>query len=243
MKILVVDDDLDRRDAIGHVLRRAGYRVVTAADGQEALARHRAERPDLVLLDLGLPGLGGLEVCRRIRATGATPVVVLSARADAASVEQGLLAGADDYLPRPFGDRQLLARVRALLDRALLARARAARSPGPEAALAVGELRVDAGAHEVTVGGAPVRLSPTEFRLLHVLAANAGRVVPAGRLVEHAWDGAGGAPSLLRGRVASLRRKLGLGRGGAAAAGPGAVRIRSVPGLGYVLSRAPGGPA
>ena len=238
MKILLADDDTDLLDATADALRRAGYAVVAATDGPQALARHRAEQPDLVLLDLGLPRMNGFDVCRRIREHDATPVVVLSARGDDDSVVQGFLAGADDYVTKPFSHRQLAARVRAVLSRV---RGGSVSEPADE--LAVGDLRLDPSAHEARVRGARVHLTPTEFRILHILALNEGRVVPAGRLVEYAWGYAGGGAALLKTHVCHLRRKLGLGAAGAAAAGPGAVRIRSVPGLGYVLSRAPGGPA
>ena len=236
MKLLLADDDTDLLDVTAYALRRAGYVVVTATDGQEAVDRHRDERPDLVLLDLALPRLTGFEACRRIRERAATPVILLTARTDDDSVVQGFAAGADDYVTKPFSHRQLAARVRAVLDRA-----RGGLISEPAGELVVGDLRIDAQAHEVTIRGARVRLTPTEFRLLRILAINAGRVVPSGRLVEHAWGYERGETTLLKTHVSHLRRKLGLGAGGAER--PGDVRIRTVAWVGYALSHTPGPPA
>jgi DNA-binding response OmpR family regulator len=234
MKLLLADDDTDLLDVTAYALRRAGYVVVTVTDGQEAVDRHRDERPDLVLLDLALPRLTGFEACRRIRERATTPVILLTARTDDDSVVQGFAAGADDYVAKPFSHRQLA--VRAVLDRA-----RGGLISEPAGELVVGDLRIDAQAHEVTIRGARVRLTPTEFRLLHILAINAGRTVGSSRLVEHAWGYDRGETGLLKTHVSHLRRKLGLGTGRAER--PGDVRIRTVPWVGYALSYTPGHPA
>jgi DNA-binding response OmpR family regulator len=238
VKILLVDDDTELLDVAAYALRREGYSVVTATDGQPAVDRHRDERPDLVLLDVALPRMTGFEVCRRIRAGAATPVIMLTARDDDDSVVQGFLAGADDYVTKPFSHRQLAARIRAVLNRA---HGRPTAEPAGD--LAVGNMRLDPDAHEVTVRGERVRLTPLEFRLLYHLAINAGRVVSADRLVQHAWGYEGGGAALVRTHVAHIRRKLGLGRGTSGDERPGDVLIRSVPRVGYSLTLLPGDPA
>ncbi len=167
MKILVVDDDPDLRDLIGYTLRRDGYFVIESQDGIAALLLAEVERPDLVLLDVNLPRLDGFEVCRRLRAASAVPIVMLTVRGTEEDQVRGLDLGADDYLAKPFSPRTLLARVRALLRRS-----GNAERPQP---LAIGDLLIDAEGQSVRVaGGDPVRLTRLEFRLLQLLAALPG---------------------------------------------------------------------
>ncbi|MFL5801092.1 MAG: response regulator [Roseiflexaceae bacterium] len=201
MKILVVDDDLELLGLIGFALRQAGYLVIPAADGNEALATFEREQPDLVILDVNLPGLDGFEVCRRIRAEAATPIMMLTVRGSEEDQVRGLDGGADDYLTKPFSPRSLLARVRALLRRAEIER------PSP---LAAGDLTVDIERQSVSVGGAaPVRLTSLEFRLLQYLLANAGHSIPAERLTTHVWGYRGvGDRQLLKQLVHRLRQKI-----------------------------------
>jgi len=201
MKILVVDDDLELLGLIGFALRQAGYLVIPAADGNEALATFEREQPDLVILDVNLPGLDGFEVCRRIRAEAATPIMMLTVRGGEEDQVRGLDGGADDYLTKPFSPRSLLARVRALLRRAEIER------PSP---LAAGDLTLDIERQSVSVGGAaPVRLTSLEFRLLQYLLANAGHSIPAERLTTHVWGYRGvGDRQLLKQLVHRLRQKI-----------------------------------
>jgi DNA-binding response OmpR family regulator len=239
VKILLADDDTDLLDATTHALRRAGYSVVTAADGREAIERHRVDRPDLVLLDLGRPRMDGWEVCRRIRESAATPVIILTARNDDDSVVQGFLSGADDYVTKPFSHRQLTARVRAVLGRSR----GGGLAPEPAGTVVVGGLRLDPDSHEVTVRGERVeRLTPLEFRILYVLATNEGRVVRTDRLIEYAWGHEGGEASLVRTHVSHIRRKLGLDARTPGSERPGDVRVRTVAGVGYSLTRVTGSP-
>ncbi|HEV7671787.1 MAG TPA: response regulator transcription factor [Thermoanaerobaculia bacterium] len=202
MKILVVDDDPDLRDLIGYTLRRDGYFVIEAEDGIAALLMAEVERPDLVLLDVNLPRLDGFEVCRRLRAASAVPIVMLTVRGAEEDQVRGLDLGADDYLAKPFSPRTLLARVRALLRRA-----GGAERPQP---LAVGDLLIDAEAQTVRVQGAePVRLTRLEFRLLQLLAANAGSDLPFERLLRHVWgDRISGDRQALKQLVHRLRQKI-----------------------------------
>ena len=151
MKILVVDDDTELRELIGFALRQAGYLVLMAADGTEALRLFDVEQPDIVILDVNLPQLSGFEVCRRIRAEATTPIMLLTVRSSEEDQVQGLDLGADDYLTKPFSPRTLLARVRALLRRAEIDR------PAPQSA---GDLQLDIEQQSVSVrGGGPVRLT------------------------------------------------------------------------------------
>jgi two-component system phosphate regulon response regulator PhoB len=180
--VLVVEDEPDIRGLIVHHLERDGFRCRTAASGGEALARVRSAPPDLVVLDLMLPGMDGLEVCRRLRgdpATAALPIIMLTAKADEIDRVVGLEMGADDYLAKPFSTKELVARVRAVLRRA---------RPGETArALTVGGVSLDPSRHAVTVGGRPVELTPKEFDLLHALLAAAGRVLSREHLLNRVW--------------------------------------------------------
>ena len=180
--VLIVEDEPDIRSLIVHHLERDGFRCRTAASGGEALARVRATPPDLVVLDLMLPGMDGLEVCRRLRADPATaglPIIMLTAKADEVDRVVGLEMGADDYLPKPFSTKELVARVRAVLRRA-----RPGETTRP---LTVGGVSLDPGRHAVTVDGKPVELTPKEFDLLHALLTAAGRVLTREFLLNRVW--------------------------------------------------------
>jgi DNA-binding response OmpR family regulator len=202
MKILAVDDDADLLELVGFTLRRAGYAVVTAADGEAALRVFDDELPDLVVLDANLPRLSGFEVCRRIRARAATPILMLTVRSAEEDQVQGLDLGADDYVTKPFSPRSLLARVRALLRRAGIERPR-----GPQV---TGDLVLDAERQTVRVaGGAPVRLTRLEVRLLRLLVANEGEPLHAERILAHVWGARGeGDRQLLKQLVHRLRLKI-----------------------------------
>ncbi len=221
MKILVVEDDLSLSDIIGFTLRRAGFEVTTAFDGEDALVAWADDAPALVLLDLNLPKLDGLTVCRRIRAEGKTPIIILSVRGGDEAVVQGLELGADDYIVKPFSPSQLVARVRAVLRRV-----ETTPLPGP---LTVGELVLDRNRNEVQRNGqSPIRLTPLETRLLESLMLNVGQVMPAELLINAVWGIDGGDRTMLKQLVYRLRSKL--------EADPTQPRLlETVPGIGYAL--------
>ena len=225
MKILVVDDDLELLGLIGFALRQAGYLVVEASKGTEALDVFDREQPDLVILDVNLPGLSGFEVCRMIRAEASIPIMLLTVRSSEEDQVQGLDLGADDYLTKPFSPRTLLARVRALLRRAGIER------PSP---LATGDLALDVERQSISIqGGAPTRLTNREFRLLQYLLANAGHTVSTDRLTTHVWGYQGiGDRQLLKQLVHRLRQKI--------ERDPAEPQyLITVSGLGYLLRTAP----
>ncbi|HLX08152.1 MAG TPA: response regulator transcription factor [Thermoanaerobaculia bacterium] len=201
MKVLVVDDDLELAGLIAYALRQAGYLTVQAADGLAALAAFESEAPDLVILDVQLPKLGGREVCRRIRERSSTPIMMLTVQGSEEDEVAGLDLGADDYLTKPFSPRGLLARVRALLRRAGEDR------PAP---LRAGDFALDLELQSVAVrGGTPVRLTRLEVRLLQLLLANAGHPLPAERLLSHVWGSRGGGDrQLVKQLVHRLRQKI-----------------------------------
>jgi DNA-binding response OmpR family regulator len=202
VKILVVDDDLELAGLIGYALRQAGYLVVDAADGPSALAAFEREAPSLAILDVNLPRLSGLEVCRQIRASGSSiPIMMLTVRNAEEDQVQALDLGADDYLTKPFSPRTLLARVRALLRRG------GVEKPAP---LAAGDLALDLEVAAVSVAGRePVRLTRLELRLLQLLLANAGHTLPSERLLAHVWGSRGaGDRQLLKQLVHRLRQKI-----------------------------------
>jgi two-component system response regulator MprA len=223
MRILVVDDDRSLRDALRRALILAGYDVATAENGQEALTRIAAEEPDAVVLDLGLPGVDGLEVCRRVRATGSrVPILMLTARDAVADRIEGLDAGADDYLVKPFDLGELQARLRALLRRA----GDGGEETGEQ--LAFDGLRLDRDRHGAAVGATFVELTRTEFALLELLLRNPRRVLPHDVIYDRVWGYDFGPESnALRVYVGYLRRKL-----QQAGARP---LIHTVRGVGYVL--------
>jgi len=199
-RILVIDDEPQITRVLRASLSAQGYDVRTANDPEEGLEVFREWPPDLVITDLAMPGMSGVEVCRAIRSRGATPVLVLSVREHERSKVEALDAGADDYVTKPFGIQELLARVRAHLRRA------------PErtaSAIETGDFVVDADAHSITVQGKPVHLTPKEFDLLLHLARNAGKVMTHRALLTAVW-GAQSAhqPEYLRVFVGQLRKKL-----------------------------------
>lgn len=221
-RVLVVDDEPAVLRVVGAYLEREGYVVLTASDGTRAWELLQRERPDLVVLDVMLPGVSGTELCRRIRAAGDTPVIMLTARGEETDKVVGLKIGADDYVTKPFSPRELVARVEAVLRRA-----RAARVEGWDKGgrLERGPLVVDPERHEAWLAGRPLGLTPTEFRLLHVLARRPGRVFTRQELVE-AVQGAAyeGYERTIDTHVKNLRRKLGP---------EGAGLIETVFGVGY----------
>jgi len=181
-EVLVVEDEPDIRSLIVHHLTQDGFRCRTAGDGGEALAQLRAGLPDLIVLDLMLPGVSGLELTRRLRAEPSwarLPIIMLTAKADEVDRIVGLEMGADDYVVKPFSPKELLARVRAVLRRA--------KPPDDGLALAGGGITLDAARHRVTVDGAAVELTPKEFDLLHALMASAGRVLSREFLLNRVW--------------------------------------------------------
>lgn len=175
--ILIVDDAADIRRLTSDYLTHAGFRVLTAGTAESALRMTRTERPDLLLLDLGLPDGDGLDVARAIRRTSSVPIIMLTARADEADTLVGLELGADDYITKPFSPRELVARVRAVLRRTDA-------SPAPDAVLRVGDLELDLARMLVTAGGRRVGLTPTEFQLLAAMARQPGRVFTRSQLLD-----------------------------------------------------------
>jgi two-component system KDP operon response regulator KdpE len=199
VKVLLVDDDATLRQTLGIGLRAAGHAVLIAGDGRTALQAAREDRPDIVVLDLGLPDLSGFDVLRRLRAWSTVPVVVLSARAESSEKVQALDLGADDYVTKPFGMEELLARVRA-----------AARRAGSDVPiLTAGDLVIDLPARRVTKGGEVVRLTPTEWGLLEMLVRTPGRLVSQQDLLHEVWGPSySRETNYLRVYVGGLRKKL-----------------------------------
>jgi len=178
--ILLVEDDASTREAVTMALQGHGHRVHTAADGDQALERWRQSRPDLVLLDVMLPGRDGLDVCREIRHHDGVPIIMLTARSDPIDIVVGLESGADDYVTKPFETRVLLARIKAVLRRG-------ERQPEQQV-LRYGDVTIDPSGMVVTKAGDPVGLTPTEFRLLLELARRPGQVFTRAILLERVWD-------------------------------------------------------
>jgi two-component system response regulator RegX3 len=182
-KILIVDDDAELRELLRRVLEREGLQPILAANGVEALVKEKAEDPALVVLDLMLPDIDGVEVCRRMRKRMTKPIVMLTAKDDEIDIVVGLEVGADDYVTKPFSNRELLARIRALLRRTKEYATAAEKAE----ILEFGDLKIDAARHEVIVRGEPVRFTPKEFDLLYLLAQNESRMMQREVLLERVW--------------------------------------------------------
>jgi two-component system response regulator MprA len=199
-RVLVVEDDDEIADVLRRSLRQEGHEVRTAADGEEALEAARDFSPDMVVLDLGLPKLDGVEVCRRLRADGDVPILILTARSDTEDRVRGLDAGADDYLPKPFERSELLARLRALMRR---------RPPRGSASMRVGDLVLNPDTREVSRGDRQIELTAREFELLEYLMRNQKLVISRERLLEEVW---GYDPTSMTNTIdvfiSNLRRKL-----------------------------------
>lgn len=224
--VLVVEDEPVINRAVCDRLRAEGHAVVSAYDGPGAVAAEEAHRPDLVVLDVMLPGFDGLEVCRRIQQRRPVPVLMLTARDDEADILVGLGVGADDYLTKPFRMRELVARVSALLRRV----ERAGQLGGdaassPQGAVQIGGLRLDVGARRTWLAERELHLTPTEFDLLCVLANSLGQVLTRERLLAQVWgwNGGAGATRTVDSHVKALRAKI------------GSERVRTVHGVGYAM--------
>jgi DNA-binding response OmpR family regulator len=230
MKALIVDDDRVLADVVAFTLRREGFQVIQAFDGEAALRRWAEDGPDLIVLDINLPKLDGFAVCRRIREQADTPILLLTVRGEEDDIVHGLALGADDYVTKPFSPRQLVARAQAVLRRA-------GKTPAP-AIRQVGELRLDPARREVRIGaGAAVSLTPLESRLLDYLVLNAGHVLTTEALINHVWGPEGADRDMLRQLVRRLRLKLAqvLGAGADEPDGSAPVYIETIAGLGYGL--------
>lgn len=205
LTILVVDDEPAMVGVMGALLGRAGHRIVAAYDGDEALRRFEADSPDLVLLDLSMPGRDGAEVCRAIRAHSATPIIVVTGERDGASLVDLLDLGADDYVSKPFRSDELLARIRAVTRRAPVAPVSLGGWDGSRA----GDWQLDLRRHEIRWRGTVVEATIIEFRLLRVLIERLGEVVPHADLLAAGWPGVPDPdPLWLKPHLARLREKL-----------------------------------
>jgi DNA-binding response OmpR family regulator len=227
LKILVVDDEPAMVGALGALLGQAGHRIVAAYDGEEALRRFRDDAPDLVLLDLAMPGLDGATVCQRIREVSDTPIVVVSGERDRAATVEMLDLGADDYIRKPFRADELLARVRAVARRAATGRAPGGGGAAARGAAARDGWELDRRRHEIRWKGAVVPATVTEFRLLRELVERLGEVVPHEDLLKAGWpDVPDPDPLWLKPHLARLREKL------VTTGAPIPVAVR---GVGYIL--------
>jgi two-component system OmpR family response regulator len=234
--LLVVDDEPNIRELLAASLRFVGFKVVSAATGAEALAAVAKESPDLVVLDVMLPDMDGFTVVRRLREDSAAynrtaaatrdhlPVLFLTAKDGTDDKISGLTAGGDDYVTKPFSLEELIARIRAILRRT--------GGPDNNGTLMVDDLELDPVGHQVLRSGRPVPLSPTEFKLLEYLMANAGRVLSKPQILDHVWAyDFGGDLSIVESYISYLRRKVDSGEDGAPKL------IHTVRGVGYVLRR------
>jgi DNA-binding response OmpR family regulator len=222
-RILAVDDEPRYLEIIRFNLESAGYRVACAASGEEALDTFASDEPELIVLDLMLPGLNGFEVCRIVRERSNCPIIMLTAKGAEEDKVQGLRLGADDYVTKPFSAQELLARVEAVLRRA-----RPPEGSDRPATITVGDLGIDQQRKQVTLAGRDVRLSPTEYRLLLYLAVNAGVVLSRDELLTQVWGKAyKGEDEILRVTLWRLRQKL---------ADDPPRYIVTRPGLGYMLA-------
>jgi two-component system, OmpR family, response regulator len=219
-RLLVVDDEATILELLSGSLRLAGFEVMTASSGAEAVRAAASGRPDLVLLDVMMPDGDGFEALRRIRSGGGeVPVIFLTARDEVPDRVEGFAVGADDYVTKPFSLDELLGRIRAVLKRT--------RPDAPGSQLRVADLELDEGAHEVRRAGAPVELTPTEYRLLRFLMLNAGRVVSKGQILNQVWEhGPDHDGGVVEPAVSYLRRKVDQGQ---------PRLIHTVRGFGYVL--------
>ena len=224
VRVLAVDDEPAYLDVLRAALGAEGFEVDAAADGEEALRMFASRPPDLVLLDVLLPRISGIDVCRRIRAAAATPVIMVSARCSEIDTVVGLEIGADDYVAKPYRVRELVARMRAVLRRAGAA---APADGSPSGAVSVGHVTIDRDRREVTVDGREADLPLKEFEVLALLMENAGRVVDRGAIIDRVW-GAGyvGSTKTLDVHINRLRSRLDPGR---SKPGP----IISIRGVGY----------
>jgi two-component system, OmpR family, response regulator AdeR len=200
--VLVVEDEPEIAEVLEGYLRQAGYRTERAADGVAALALFRAARPDLVLLDINLPGMDGLDVLRGIRRVDATPVVFLTARSDELDTVLGLELGADDYVTKPFSPREVMARVKAVLRRG------AAADDDADRVVRVGSLELEPARWRATYDGHDLPVTVTEFRILHHLAAHPGRVSDRAELLEVALPDSDALERVIDTHLKNLRRKL-----------------------------------
>lgn len=218
MKALIVEDDLVLLDVLSFTLRREGYEVIHAQDGEAALQRFDIEKPAIVLLDLNLPRLDGLAVCRHIRTHDNTPIIMLSVRDSDDDVIEGLRVGADDYLPKPFSPAQLVARMQTVLRRV------GQSVPGK---LSLGTVTLNPDRHQLQPAeGEPVQLSALEYSLLELLLIHREQVLPTQTIIDRVWSG-GGDKAMLKQLVYRLRQKI-----------EGAdIYIDAVPGIGYALMR------
>ena len=221
LRVLIVDDELPIRRFLSNVLTTDECKVFQAENGSQALAAVAAGRPNLILLDLGLPDMDGVDVIRKIRTWSSVPIIVLSVRGQEGDKVKALDAGADDYLTKPFGINELLARIRVALRRTL-----------PETVgetFRTGQLEVDLSRRRVRVEGHEIQLTPTEFELLRLLVIHAGKVLTHGQLLKQIWGSAhAGQPHVLRVNISNLRHKI-----EADVARPR--YIRTEPGVGYRL--------
>lgn len=200
-RVLVVDDEPMVREVLARYLEKEGYEVEVAGDGEQALAAHEACSPDLVLLDLMLPRVDGLEVFRRMREHSSTAVIMLTAKGEETDRVVGLELGADDYVTKPFSPREVVARVRAVLRRSA--------PPETEGTVVVGDLEIDGTGREARRAGVPIRLTRKEFDLLHLLASNPGRAFTRSELVDRVWDFAwDGDTATVTVHVRRLREKI-----------------------------------
>jgi two-component system response regulator RegX3 len=204
-RILVVEDEEALADSVRYNLEREGYAVSVATDGRRALERFRTEHPTLVILDLMLPEISGLDVCRMIRSESDVPIIMVTAKDSEADKVAGLELGADDYVTKPFSMRELVSRVRANLRRSLAL----GPLPPPEEVLAGGPVRMDVSRHDVAIGGATVALPPKEFELLEAFLRRKGRLLTRDFLIEEVWGpDYFGDTRTLDVHVKRLRRKL-----------------------------------
>ena len=225
MRILIVDDDSDLRDVLSYILRRKGHSITTAPDGEAALAACEATPPDLVVLDISMPKLDGLETCRRLRASSGVPIIMLTVRGEEADIIKSLELGADDHLSKPFNHQELVARVEALLRRAYGPNRQGLVPTNPvvEAAGIV----IDPGRHEAYRNGVDLKVTPLEFKLLYFLMRNEGQVLNPGTILENVWGyGSESDDEVVKVNVSRLRHKLEVN--------PAQPQlIHTVPGVGY----------
>jgi len=224
MRVLIAEDDTDLLDLTTYALGKYGYTITGVTDGIEALERWQKTEPDLVLLDVNMPGMSGMEVCKQIRQTSSTPIIMVSAMSDEDCVVQGFECGADDYVTKPLSYRTLATRMRTIMQRRT-----GAAVVQPSNIVQAGDICVDLDAHEVSKGGVPIRMTRLETRILYFLASNAGRIVKTSRLIELAWEYNGGDAFALKTHISHIRSKLQLNRGE-----PGYISV--VPLVGYKLA-------